>query len=64
MAQAGFETDLAHKAIGGYSHRELGLQDFDRDVPGMPEVSSEKYDGHTASADLAANFVPIGQSGA
>jgi hypothetical protein len=64
MLQAGFEIDLSHKAIGGHGHGELGLQDFDRDIAVLPEISSEKYDSHTASASLAADVVEVGQCGA
>lgn len=64
MGQSGSRFHLPMEAHGTELVGELGLQDLEGDQAMMPEVSSQKYDGHTAMPQLAPERVSTGERGA
>jgi hypothetical protein len=63
MLQRRRRLDLHHEPLGAEYGRELGFEDFDRDVPVVLEILREVDRGHPAGAELALEAVSVGQRG-
>ena len=60
MLQAREEGDLAPKALGRLTVRDLGVDELDRDLAVVPNVVRAIDGGHAAATDLAIDLIPAG----
>jgi hypothetical protein len=56
--------DLAEEAVGAQGRREFGVEHFERDLPGMLQILSQKNRGHSATSHFSLNGVMVCQGGA
>jgi hypothetical protein len=61
VLQSRADPDLSKEALGSHHLSQIGMQDFERDGPVVPEVLGQEDGGHAAVSELALDPVPIGQ---
>src|SRR5690242_3469531 len=63
VLQAGGGGDLLDEPLGAQNGRQIGTEDFDRDLPPMTQVLGEVDGGHAAMAELTLDPIAVGQPG-
>jgi hypothetical protein len=61
VLQPGGDLDFAQEAFGAEGGREVGSQDFDRDLPVVSQVFGDVDGRHAADAEFPLDAVPTGQ---
>ena len=59
MLQSGGQLDLSKEALRAQDNGEVGVKQFERYVPVMPEVTREIDRGHAASPQLTLERIAI-----
>jgi hypothetical protein len=63
MLQRRRNPDFRQKSLGAEYCGELGMKNFDGDLPAVPDVFSQVHRGHSAASQLALDSVAIAKFG-
>jgi hypothetical protein len=61
MLQIGGGLDFGEEAFRADNGGELGAEDFDCDLPVVPQVLGQVHCGHPSRAELPLNAVSVGE---